>query len=139
VSDPRLKYFPFKSGFELKISKWLSENRIEWKYEPYKLQYEVEVSGQCARCGSTVVFVPHTYTPDFAFRKFPLWELECKGKFTSKDRTKHWNIKKSGHMVRFVFQRDNKFSKTSKLRYSDWCKRNGIEYAIGEPALEWFK
>lgn len=34
--------------------------------------------------------------------------------------------------IRFLFMRDNKIAKNSKTRYSDWCKKRGIPYAISE-------
>jgi hypothetical protein len=34
--------------------------------------------------------------------------------------------------IRFLFMRDNKISKNSKTRYSDWCKKRGIKYAVSE-------
>jgi hypothetical protein len=37
-----------------------------------------------------------------------------------------------------LFMANNKISKESKTRYSDFCTVNGIEYAIGEvPPREW--
>jgi hypothetical protein len=34
--------------------------------------------------------------------------------------------------IRLLFMRDNKLSKTSKTRYSDWCEKRGIKYAVSE-------
>lgn len=34
--------------------------------------------------------------------------------------------------IRFVFMRDNKIAKNSKTRYSDWCRKRGIKYAVSE-------
>lgn len=40
--------------------------------------------------------------------------------------------------LRLVFMRDNKITKRSKKRYSDWAEENGFPWAIGEPPDEWF-
>lgn len=34
--------------------------------------------------------------------------------------------------IRLVFMRNNKISKTSKTRYSDWCDKRGIKYHVSE-------
>lgn len=34
--------------------------------------------------------------------------------------------------IRMLFMRDNKIAKNSKTRYSDWCKKRGIVYAVSE-------
>jgi hypothetical protein len=35
--------------------------------------------------------------------------------------------------------RDNKLSKSSKTRYSEWCEKSGIPYAVGWFKKEWLK
>lgn len=34
--------------------------------------------------------------------------------------------------IRFLFMRDNKIQKTSKMRYSDWCEKRGIKCYVSE-------
>ena len=40
--------------------------------------------------------------------------------------------------IHFVFYTDNKISKKSKTKYSDWCNKHGFEYSIGTPNQKWF-
>lgn len=86
--------------------------------------------------------VPRLYIPDFTVvraGKDPLY-LEIKGYFRPEDRAKMKAVKKDNPEadIRLVFASDGKLSSRSKSRYSDWCARNGFEYAIGNIPKEWF-
>ena len=112
-----------RSGFERKVMSNLTKSGIKYRYEPYSLTYAVP-----ARDGK--------YNPDLEFGDAIQgcgFLVEIKGKFTSKDRTKHLGVRKAnpGVEVRFLFQRDNWLTSKHKKRYSDWCIDNGFEYFIG--------
>jgi len=79
-----------------------------------------------------------TYQPDFKLPNGIL--VEAKGYFDSVDQTKMKRVKQANPTVdiRFVFPRDNRIPRT-KMRYSDWCLKNGFKYAIGRQIpKEWW-
>lgn len=80
----------------------------------------------------------HGYTVDFSHPKLP-FHIECKGVFSAKDRTKALAVRDQnpGFEVRFVFMRDMPLRKGSKTLYSDWCRKHGFEFAIGQVPPEW--
>jgi hypothetical protein len=77
------------------------------------------------------------YTPDFVLEGGII--IEAKGRFTAYDRAKHLLLKAQHPEldIRLVFQYDNKLSSKSKTRYSDWCNKHDIKYAIREVPEEW--
>lgn len=95
-----------------------------WEYEPFNIAYEVK---------------PKKYTPDFVLENGII--IEAKGRFTGSDRVKHLTLKKQRPDldIRFVFQFDNKLSKNSKVRYSDWCDKNNFKWALREVPESWVK
>lgn len=110
----------YRSGFEKKVASKLSPD--EFQYESKKFKYVVE----------------KTYTPDFELSNGIL--VETKGQWTSADRTKHKLVREANPEldIRLLFQADNKLNKNSKTRYSDYCKKMGWTYAIGnEIPKEW--
>ena len=82
------------------------------------------------------------FTPDFFFKK---WIIEAKGKFTAQDRKRVLGLlaellcRLDPRPFGMLFQKDNKLSKSSNTRYSDWCKEHGIPYAVGWFRPEWLK
>ena len=79
-----------------------------------------------------------TYQPDFRLPNGIL--VEAKGYFDSEDRTKMKRVKQANpeRDIRFVFPRDNRIPRT-KLRYSDWCLKNGFPYVIArEIPKDWW-
>lgn len=109
-----------RSGLERSVSKQLKLAKIEFEYEPCAIEYDVP-----ARTGK--------YYPDFRL-KGKKWFLEAKGRFTSKDRTKHLRIKEKYPEleIRLLFQRDNRIRPGSDTKYSDWATKHGYTWAIGE-------
>ncbi len=103
----------YRSGFEKNVASQLEPE--SFNYESKKYQY-------------TVV---KTYTPDFELSNGIL--VETKGNWTSEDRTKHRLVREANPDldIRFVFQSDNKLNKNSKTRYSDYCKKMGWKYVVG--------
>jgi hypothetical protein len=88
-------------------------------------------------CGERVIRKSR-FTPDFFF---PKWTIEAKGKFTARDRKRILALRDSGspRFLGMLFMRDNKISKSSKTRYSDWCEKNEIPYAFGWFKKEWLR
>jgi len=113
----------YKSGFELTTARQLEAAGVAYEYEPV---------------GKKIKFTPpdRTYCPDFVIGDVI---VETKGRFTGEDRAKHLLIK-AQHLdkeVRFVFLYDNKLSKTSNTRYSDWATKHGFKYALTAIPDEW--
>lgn len=115
----------FRSKFELDVSKWFEENKLEVVYEPCKVKYTVPES-------------LHSYTPDFQPRgsgtKSDLGRtifFEAKGFFSLADRKKMlYVIKSNPDMIfKMILQNSSmKISKRSKTTYADWCDKNKIEW-----------
>lgn len=99
----------------------LESKNIPYEYETLKISY---VKQSCPCCNT--IIKKGVYTPDFLVEGKI---IECKGRFTSVDRTKHLQIKASNPdlVIYFLFQVDNKMGKS---RYSDWAKKHKIPYAI---------
>lgn len=118
----------FKSRLENTVWKQLPHKRKGFKfaYESEKLIYVTQ----------------RRYIPDIVVKK-PNGEkfyIEIKGWFRSEDRTKMIAAKAFNPDldIRIVFASDSPLRKGSNKRYSDWCKKHGFQYAIGEVPKEWF-
>lgn len=108
----------FRSKFELDVSKWFEENKLEVVYEPCKVKYTVPES-------------LHSYTPDFQPKASGTIFFEAKGYFSVADRKKMLHvIKANPEMVfKMILQNSSmKISKRSKTTYADWCDKNKIEW-----------
>lgn len=131
----------YRSKFEERIAGVLTKAKVKFKYEAEFFGYDVTVQGvRCLSCFDKGKIVQHKlYTPDFKFSKTLF--LETKGKFTGKDRKKMqaMKIQHPELDIRMLFMADNKLSKTSKTRYSDWAKANDIPYAVGTLPPQWIK
>ncbi len=116
----------FKSKLEEWAYKELKKRKLNIEYESERLGYVVRRS----------------YIPDFVVTRTSGKDtyIETKGYFRSEDRTKLCAVKESNPNadIRIVFSQDNKLTKNSKMRYSDWCKKHGFLYAVGEIPKEWF-
>lgn len=128
-----------RSNFERRVAKSLTDRGITYRYESESFEYHLRVyKPLCMSCGDTDVVSIRSYTPDFYLPDSDIF-VETKGKFTAPDRQKMINVKKRnpGLDLRLVFMNDNKLSKASKTRYSDWAEKNGFLYAIGDIPDEW--
>lgn len=130
-----------RSGYEFKIVQNLKKDGIEFKYEPTTFGLMIpEVGRLCSKCSSNDVWKKTKYTPDFRLYDEADGQesyVEAKGRLTAKERKiilafRDQICVKQGIGYAVLIQRDNKLSKTSKTRYSDWLKKNGIPFAIGE-------
>lgn len=114
----------------------LDAEGVKYEYEREAYQIVLDQPGFCRSCGKTSIGRKSRYTPDFFF---PVWVIEAKGKFTSRDRKRVVALLEAEPGMRFgmLFMRDNKLSKSSKTRYSEWCEKRGIPWAISWFKKEW--
>tara|TARA_R110000772_G_scaffold34193_1_gene83073 strand:- start:95 stop:487 length:393 start_codon:yes stop_codon:yes gene_type:complete len=120
-----LKY-GYRSGLEDRISEQLKSLNVPFKYEEFKIQYEVNEI--------------RTYTPDFELPNGII--IESKGRFVAADRKKHLTVKRQYPKldIRFVFSNSKaKINKGSKTSYAEWCQRHGYLYADKLIPERWIK
>ena len=119
-----LKGTPFHSMFEKNLADQLDDAGVKYEYER-----DVIVWVQPAQT--------RKYTPDFFLPNGII--IEAKGKWTIEDRKKMVNVIEQNPDldIRMLFQFDNKLNKRAKMRYSSWCERRDIPYAIGKIPEEW--
>ena len=74
----------------------------------------------------------HKYRPDFELPNGIL--VEAKGRLTFFDRAKMLLVIKANpdKDIRLLFMRDNKLTKKSKQRYTDWARANGIKCHVSD-------
>jgi len=116
----------YRSGLEDRISEQLKGLSVPFKYEEFKIKYEVHET--------------RSYTPDFKLPNGII--VESKGRFVPDDRKKHLLVKKQHPEldIRFVFSNSKaKIRKGSKTSYGDWCDKNGYIYADKLIPEEWIK
>lgn len=118
-----------RSGYERKLWKFLEANKVPFEYESLSIPYKVPVKNR-------------RYTPDFILANGIY--VEAKGKLDAKSREKMQLVVEQHPDldIRILLMRDNKISKQSKTRYSDWCKKVGIKYHVsehGEIPPEWME
>jgi hypothetical protein len=110
-----------RSGWEQQF--WdAHSSKMRMEYEPFFIRYKFTQEGK--------------YLPDFVVKDHytdTYKVYETKGYFTGKDRVKILRVLASNPTLSFclVFQRDNYLTKYKKSKYSDWCKKHGIDYCIG--------
>lgn len=119
-----------KGGWEPQVLKGLQALRVKFDYD---FGYETKTFNY------TIV---HGYTPDFPIhlKNGKIFYIEAKGYWDAADRAKIKHVKKQNPEadIRMLFQKDQKLHKASKTRYSDYCERHGITYAVGGIPEEWF-
>lgn len=116
----------YRSGLEDRISDQLKSLGVPFKYEEFKIKYEVNEV--------------RTYTPDFELPNGII--IESKGRFVAADRKKHLLVQRQFPEldIRFVFSNSKgKISKGSKTSYADWCDKHGYTYADKLIPEEWIK
>ena len=115
---------PYRSWLEADVAQDLKKKGVKFEYEATHLPY-VEPA--------TV----RKYTPDLILNNGDLI-VEIKGRWTAHDRRKMGFVieQNPDKDIRMLFAIDNKISKNSKTRYSDWCRKRGIKYAIGTAVPE---
>lgn len=119
----------FKSPLEYSVYRTLKDisKKLKIEYETVKLRYTQ----------------PKDYIPDFiiALSNGRILYLEVKGYFRQPDRSKILAVIRDnpGVDLRLVFEKNNKLSRRSKMRYSDWATKHNIPYSINEIPLDWFE
>jgi hypothetical protein len=129
-----------RSGLERQIAAWLDKNGIKYEYESKKIKYTSSVKGGvCPKCGTPAI-QNRVYTPDFWFPDHGFF-LEAKGRFTSHDRKKMRDVKRSNPEldIRMLFPSNNKIDPGKDDRYSDWCDKFEFMYSLRGINAEWFK
>lgn len=118
--------YGYRSGLEDRISEQLKALNIPFKYEEFKIKYEVNEI--------------RTYTPDFELPNGII--IESKGRFVAADRKKHLMVKQQYPRldIRFVFSNSKaKISKGSNTSYAEWCQKHGYLYADKLIPEKWIK
>jgi len=113
-------------GLEDRIKGQLKSLKVPFKYEEFKIKYEVNEV--------------RTYTPDFELPNGII--IESKGRFDTADRKKHLLVKKQHPDldIRFVFSNSRaKIYKRSKTTLGMWCDKHGYMYADKLIPEEWIK
>ena len=84
--------------------------------------------------------IPRTYVPDFVVELSNGHKIyiEVKGYLRRDDEKKLLAVRRDHPDVdlRIVFDKDNKLA-GRKMRYSEWCTKHGILYAVGHLPKEW--
>ena len=122
----RGRKYGYRSGLEDRISEQLTDLSVSFKYEEFKIKYEVHEV--------------RTYTPDFELPNGII--IESKGRFVAADRKKHLLVKKQHPKldIRFVFSNSKgKLNKGAKSTYGDWCDKHGFIYSDKRIPDEWLK
>src|SRR6478736_5670390 len=130
-----------RSKLELRFKEQLDESKIEYEYEGYTIPYRTKIrGGHCGECNTRNVYQSRRYLPDFSLRDRKV-VLEVKGYLNSPQRTKILGIREGNPDLdfRLCFGADNKISKTSTTRYSDWCKQHGIKYCVRTLPKDWIE
>jgi hypothetical protein len=140
----------YRSGYEAKIAAGLSARGVRFEYESWAAQLKKAASRgtRCSDCGSKNTEINAKYTPDFTI-PIPGSDMravvEAKGRLTAKDRKTILAFSKvalsHGCFYFVLIMRNNTLSKASKTRYSDWCRKNGITYAVSAAGIvpkEWY-
>lgn len=102
----------YRSKFEEKIAENIGDRAA---YEPTSIGYTIE----------------YTYKPDWVTPSGRI--IEGKGVLDAAERRKYLAIKHAHPdlIISFVFQRDNRITKTSRTTYSAWATKHGFDWCIG--------
>lgn len=114
----------FRSGFEKTIALQLEEAGVKFDYEKEVITY-VDPA------------VLRKYLPDFILDNGII--VEVKGRWTLDDRKKMVLVMEQNPSldIRILFMRDQPINKGAKVKYSEWCEKRGIKYAVGSIPKEW--
>lgn len=116
--------YGYRSGLESKVSAQLAEAGVDFEYETFKIEYQVNETRK--------------YTPDFRLPNGII--VETKGRFVAADRKKHLLVQQQHPDldIRFVFTNSKaKLNKGAKSTYADWCQKHGFLYADKTIPEDW--
>lgn len=136
-----------RSRFEKTVLDDLDNRGVAYDYEPHdiiwydgSLKYLV-----CQDCQSDKVLKTRWYLPDAVVWRAGLgseFTLEIKGRLTSDDRKTLVGVK-AAHPdldLRVLFMKDNPIRPKSKTRYTDWARKAGIPYHVGDKVpVDWLR
>lgn len=110
---------PYRSWLEADVAQDLKRRKLKFDYETERLAFVVPAKTRM-------------YKPDIILFGGDL-VVEVKGRWTAHDREKMAYVieQHPDRDIRILFHKDNTISKNSKTRYSAWCEKRGIKYAIG--------
>jgi len=118
-----------RGKFEIEVAKGLLHLQKDFKYE---FDYETD------RLDYTTT---HYYTPDWTvvLPSGKRFFIESKGYLGPDDRRILKAVKAQNPDIdlRLLFQRNNKLSKTSPNKYSDWAERLGFPWCVGAIPTKW--
>jgi len=124
----------YRSLLEVEVAKLLHKARAEAKPK-FKFDYEHHPFGYTLE--------DRLYWPDFTIVRSDgsVVYIEVKGYLDRDAQCKMLAVKHCNPSETFVFlfKRDNPIRKGAKMRYSDWCKKHGFDWAIGEVPERWLK
>jgi len=125
----------YRSKFEERVAKDLKN----FTYECTTLLYNKRTTRKmvCLDCGSSHVLQKAKYLTDFRLPNGIY--IEAKGWFKASDRTKMESVIKCNPDcdIRMLFQRDGWANPSKTVKYSEWCDKRKIRYAIGKVPIEW--
>lgn len=120
-----------RNPLEVRAHKALQARAREGKY---KVTYEEE---------SIPYVLEREYVPDFIieFKSGHKRYIEVKGWLRPEDTKKMIAIRRQypDMDIRIFFDKDNKMSRNSKMRYSDWSKKYGFQCCFGHIPDDWFR
>lgn len=136
----------YRSGLEERFALQLDRHGVRFEYEQHKYPLTMPTRMHvCMTCSERKQIVRlshytpdfHIYAPDGTLRAV----VEVKGRWTGKDRTISTRYMEEfpAFDYRMFFGYDNKISKKSDTRYSDWCHARNIEFAVGTVPVKWLK
>tara|TARA_B100000795_G_scaffold212800_1_gene166446 strand:- start:1260 stop:1655 length:396 start_codon:yes stop_codon:yes gene_type:complete len=127
----------YRSKFEERLAKDLED----FTYECTTLMYNKRTNRkmECLDCGSQHVLQKAKYLTDFRLSNGIY--IEAKGWFKPSDRTKMESVIKCNPDVdiRMLFQKNGWTTKKKIQKYSQWCDKRKIKWAVGKVPIEWVK
>jgi len=129
----------WRSGFERRLRADLDKLGVAYSYEAHTYALTLQVPGHyCEDCEGRDIRRVTKYTPDFYIEASSL-TVEAKGKFDARARKIALAFVEQYPEKNYalLFQRDNWISGKKKQRYSDWCNKHNIAFAVGKWPKEW--
>lgn len=120
-----------RSGFEKRVIEDLDARGVAYTYETYSYNWYEKLRAVCHECESPETYAERWYTPDVFLGNGVI--VEIKGKFTPKDRKILIGMQDVHPEldIRLLFMQDNKLSKSSETRYTEWASANDIAAVVG--------
>lgn len=116
----------FRSGFEKTLAQQLVDAGVPFEFEADVILYVEPAKTR-------------KYIPDFKLHNGII--VEAKGIWDLDDRKKIIMVREQNPKldIRMLFQRDHPINRGAKTRYSTWCEKRDIPYAVGKIPDSWLK